>query len=326
MATWTVSVTPPMSDPEDVAIGPGPIAGMNYLYYGDIGDNFNIRGSIRVIRALEPVVPADQPTVGGTLASQTIMLVYPDGPRDAEALLVDTNGDIYIIAKRVTPGRVYRAAYPQSTTSANVLVPVGQLPEWGSTAVTGGDISADGSLIVVRGYHRIGIWERLPGESVASALTRSSCDAPYLWEPQGEAVCFSPDHRNVLTISEGVFQPIYNYTRAYECTSAFECDDGNDCTEDICFGFQCVHIENISDADEDSVPDCIDQCPDTPPGTLVNEVGCELSHDELKMTVWIAAMTDPNPDPNVVARFDRNGDMLLDARDLPFLLAELLSP
>ena len=47
---------------------------------------------------------------------ETFTLQYPDGPRDAETLMVDPlSGDIYIVSKRDTVLHIYRAAYPQST-------------------------------------------------------------------------------------------------------------------------------------------------------------------------------------------------------------------
>ncbi len=43
-----------MKDCEDVATGPGPIKGKNYIYLGDIGDNAEKRRYISVYRFEEP--------------------------------------------------------------------------------------------------------------------------------------------------------------------------------------------------------------------------------------------------------------------------------
>ena len=43
-----------VTDLEDIAIGPGPEHGVDYLYLGDIGDNDEDRDEIRVFRFAEP--------------------------------------------------------------------------------------------------------------------------------------------------------------------------------------------------------------------------------------------------------------------------------
>ena len=72
-------------DWEDMAIGPGPVEGEDYLYLGDIGDNPAERPEIIIYRVLEP-----DAGVSGTLTDiETLVLRYPDRPHDAEVLLVD---------------------------------------------------------------------------------------------------------------------------------------------------------------------------------------------------------------------------------------------
>ena len=111
-------------DTEDIAIGPGPEPGVDYIYWGDIGDNGNVRSSIVVKRAPEPAVDPNQGPVNDTLQDVgLITLQYPTGihapsEKDAETMFVDpVNGDIYVVTKRAVPNKVYRATYPQSTSS-----------------------------------------------------------------------------------------------------------------------------------------------------------------------------------------------------------------
>lgn len=205
-------------DFEDMAVGRGPIAGVDYLYVGDIGDNGNSRPNIRVHRVAEPMVDPDGPLVTGTLTGvQTMTLVYPDGPRDAETLMVDVNRDLYIVTKRVTAvGRVYRAAYPQSTTSTITLEYVGELP-WGSVSgtagATGGDISADGSAVIVRRYSLFApaatLWRRGVGMSIGDVFATVGCDVDMPLEVQGESVAFAPNGLGYYTLGEGASQPIW---------------------------------------------------------------------------------------------------------------------
>ena len=122
---------------------------------------------------------------------ETIYLLYPDGARDAETLMIDPlNGDIYVVTKRELLGRVYRAPFPQATGSGNksTMEYLGQLP-W--TGATGGDISSDGDEIIIRGYFNASLWartrsdrlggpggcaaERAPGLGAAGRSDRLQC-------------------------------------------------------------------------------------------------------------------------------------------------------
>ena len=79
----TVGVTSWASDPEDVeALAP---AGPGQVWVADTGDNRHARDSVSVLRV--PVGRGDRDVV-----PETYDLVYPDGARDAEALLLSTEG------------------------------------------------------------------------------------------------------------------------------------------------------------------------------------------------------------------------------------------
>lgn len=211
-ATYTIVNPTNVRDPEDIAIGPGPTTGETYLYLADIGDNNNVRTDIAVYRTLEPSVPSSGPAIAANLTADKIALAYPDGPRDAETLFLDTNGDIYVVAKRLTPGKIYKAPFPQSTTSVNVMQHVGQLP-WGQTQPVGGDMAADGSAIIIRGYFNIAIWDRPAGADVGTILSASSCNVSVFPEQQGEAVCFTNDALDYATLSEGSNQTVHLFER-----------------------------------------------------------------------------------------------------------------
>ena len=195
-------------DWEDIAIGPGPIEGQQYLYIGDIGDNRAQHNLKYIYRVLEPHVTADQTPREVTLANiETIILRYPDGERDAETLLIDpTTKDLYIISKRETNVRVYRASYPQSTTTPITLEHVASLAlnaqDSRSAWLTGGDISPSGQEILLKNYSGIYYWSRVPGQPLHEALTAEPILLPYLPEPQGEAICWKADGGGYYTVSE----------------------------------------------------------------------------------------------------------------------------
>ena len=116
-------------DWEDVAIGPGPTPDTPYLYVGDIGDNAENRPNIVVYRVAEPDVAGD----GGTYpldGVDALTLQYPDGPHDAEALMVDPrSGELYIVVKHLAGGAagVYRAPARLAAGTTTVLERVGEL-------------------------------------------------------------------------------------------------------------------------------------------------------------------------------------------------------
>jgi hypothetical protein len=184
------------TDWEDMAMGPGPTAGVNYIYLGDIGDNNAIRPGCQIYRFAEPKNLTDKI---GTV--ERINYVYPDGPRDAEALFVDPQtSDVWIISKRETKVRLYKLAYPQNINVVTTLQAFGEIP---ISVVTGAAISPDGTEILVRTYTGVYYWKRNAGQTVADALqSTAGRQLAYRLEPQGEAICFDKDAKGFFTSSE----------------------------------------------------------------------------------------------------------------------------
>lgn len=195
-------------DWEDIAIGPGSETGQQYLYIGDIGDNRANHDLKYIYRVPEPDVRADQKPTEVTLADvETITFRYPDGQRDAETLLIDPiSKDLYVISKRETRVRVYRASYPQSVTLPITLEHVASLAineqDSRSAWLTGGDISFSGHEILLKSYVGIYYWPRISGQPVHEALTTEPVLLPYIPEPQGEAICWKADGSGYYTVSE----------------------------------------------------------------------------------------------------------------------------
>jgi len=198
-------------DWEDIAIGPGPNKNTDYLYIGDIGNNEGKYPTITICRIPEPNINSkfsDKKIKIGP--PDVIELTYPDSPRDAETLLVDPlYGDIYVVTKRNIFSRVYHAPYPQSTDKPNVMIHVTLLP-WG--LATGGDVSPDGKLIIIRGPSAALIWRRPENEPLWRAFLGSYSTIELMPEPQGEAICFDSDGLGFFTLSEGTKQPLYYYS------------------------------------------------------------------------------------------------------------------
>ncbi len=196
------------NDWEDIALGPGPTAGVDYLYVGDIGDNGGSRSEIQVYRVAEPNPSGAGFTLNGVA---TLRLRYPDGPRDAETLLVDPgNGDLYVVSKTIAgTSRVYRAAAPVDAGPTTMTL-VRQLALGNNREVTAGDIAPNGQAIVLRTYTRVHVFARPSGQALSAAFESTPCEAPAASEPQGEAIAVDPDSRGFTTISEGTNEPIYH--------------------------------------------------------------------------------------------------------------------
>lgn len=176
-------------DWEDIAVGPGPVDSLSYLYIGDIGDNNAQYDLVRIYRVPEPAVGGD--ATGGVLRDvETIICRYEDGARDAEGLLVDPlDGRLYVVTKREPSVRLYRLAdlerYQAGDTA--LLEHVATLDS--ITLITATDISADGREILLKNYFSVYYWQRGTGD-LAAALSRPPLVLPYTIEPQGEAIAW----------------------------------------------------------------------------------------------------------------------------------------
>jgi len=176
------------------------------LFAGDIGDNDGVRPEVTVLRVTLP-----DPAVTGTVdlpadAVQAITLRYPDGPRDAEALLVDpVTRDLVVVHKRFGgPSIVYTAAEEDWADGEADLVEVGLFDPGASPfdAVTAADTAFDGRAVLIRTYAGLFAVPRQDDQGLAEAIVANPpCDAPTTIEVQGEAVAATPE--GYVTISEG---------------------------------------------------------------------------------------------------------------------------
>ncbi len=201
------------ADVEDLAIVDDTV------YLADIGDNARRRDTVSIIAVTEP-----EPGTDGTIEwDRTIEVRYPDGPTDAEALLVDpVRGELVILSKDLDapadPTRLYTVPLPTGPDGdgpgdgggATVeAAPAGTIDVAALTAgsagfsintllfpgvVTGADLSPAGDLIALRTYGSVWLFPRHPALSVAEALTTTTpCEVGSAAEAQGETVAFLPE-------------------------------------------------------------------------------------------------------------------------------------
>jgi hypothetical protein len=200
-----------IEDLEDIAIAAGGEGGGDQLYLGDIGDNDGDRREVRVYALSEPKLG----TRGELIAEdvRVFRLSYPDGSHDAEALLVDPDtGDLIIATKEDDRTRIYLVEADQLRDGSGAELRYAAELEVGQ--VSGGDISRDGRLLLLRSERHGWLWKRAPGQSWEAALASSPEEVPVRGSRQGEngeAVGFAADGASYLTISEGKGERLYSF-------------------------------------------------------------------------------------------------------------------
>jgi hypothetical protein len=156
------------------------------LFVGDVGDNNDVWPDVSVYRVPEPARLRD-----ATVPATRYRLRYPDGPRDAEALLVDPRSNrLYVATKDVAGGGLYRAPARLRADQVNSLRRVARVPP----VVTDGAFTPDGRAFVLRDYQAAYVY-RAPGRRVGSF------ELPLQF--QGESLTVSTDGHSVLAGSEG---------------------------------------------------------------------------------------------------------------------------
>jgi hypothetical protein len=156
------------------------------LFVGDIGDNQDLWPEVAVYRVAEPARLRD-----ATVPAVRYRLRYADGPRNAEALLVDPRSNrLYVATKDAGGGGLYRAPARLRTGRVNLLRRVARVPP----VVTDGAFLPDGRGFVLRDYQEAYVYAA-PGRRVAEL------DLPPQY--QGESLTVSADGRSVLVGSEG---------------------------------------------------------------------------------------------------------------------------
>ena len=186
-------------DWEDIAVGPGPEKGQSYIYVAEIGDNSSQNYTKYIYRIPEPQIDtAAAPVISTLTGVETFAFQYPDGNRDAEALLVDPlTQDIYIVSKREERVHVYRAAWPQPFSQTGfrpvtLLEFICDLPlRW----INAGDISADGTASRLKNPSTVYFWQSDGVSPLEKIIQQPPRILPYLQEPHGEARCWDINGR-----------------------------------------------------------------------------------------------------------------------------------
>jgi hypothetical protein len=203
-ATRSVGYPTAAYDPEDAAMGRD-----GSLYVADFGDNGKTRHSIAVWR-LRP----------GSEIPQIYRYAYPDGPHDAEAILLAADDSPVIVTKDPFTAGLYVPTGPADPSGSPVpLRKVGQFeltptdtPSgvgiFGGFIVTGGANSADRRRVALRSYSDAYEWNVPDGDVVKAITTTKPRMTPLPDEAQGESIAYAQDGRSFYTISDVETDPM----------------------------------------------------------------------------------------------------------------------
>lgn len=205
-------------DWEDIEISRG-VDGPNYIFLGDIGDNNRVYPSYMIHRFIEPVF--EESHRGNVINwtpedHQEYRYIYPDGQKhDSETLLYDPiYDDLYVVTKRDFNSLIYALPGDLDWSETQEALFVGNFL---FTRAVAGNVSLDGSQILLKTYDFIMYWERDISQPLWHTLRAQPMLAPYdPGEPQGEAICFDVDGVNYYTLSEfsnAIIPILYKYTR-----------------------------------------------------------------------------------------------------------------
>jgi hypothetical protein len=196
-------------DWEDIAIGPGP-NGSSYIYVAEIGDNEAKHEEIYLYRFAEPELLQAIPST----AIDQVKLQFPGGPKDAETLLADPiTGSLFLVSKREPKNAVYQVP---ATAFEKGSATLEKVHEFDFNSSVAGDISKDGSQILIKTYLAVFYWKRTDKQSLVEALKAVPIRLPYVPEPQGEASGFNFKGDAYFTLSEkrnGVMPTLYRYPK-----------------------------------------------------------------------------------------------------------------
>ena len=166
------------------------------IYIADIGDNKVNRDMIEIYTIPEPASLKDSDSV----KYHRFDFTYPDGPHDAETLLVEPGtSQLYIVTKSTKgTGAIYAAPPAPTRQGTNELSKLAPAP---SGVITDGTFLPDGQRVVLR--------TNLDVATVAWGDTPTAIARTPVAFGQGETVAVGPTDNTVLVGTEGTNSAVY---------------------------------------------------------------------------------------------------------------------
>lgn len=199
---------------EDIAVGPcEPRAeAPPCIYLADIGDNFQQREQLDILRLAEPAQLED-----ASVPVEVLAFTYPDGRHNAESLISDARtGRLAVITQ--TPdslGDVYAldGLRPGEPVKAKKLGTLHAREDADRQDVdrmsTGADLNPSGERLLVRTYTRVWEVRRSQAQSLEDLIEGQVAEVPSASQAQPKAIAFTPGGRGYLLGSAFTGQPLY---------------------------------------------------------------------------------------------------------------------
>ncbi|GGS83086.1 hypothetical protein GCM10010156_47200 [Planobispora rosea] len=174
------------------------------LFLADIGDNEKTRVKGVTIFAL----PEPSSLSSTKAKAESYQLVYPDGPHDAEALLVHPQtGNLYIVTKSPSGGAVYAAPTALVPGVTNRMEHIAPVPH----VISDGVLNAGGQMFL-RGYNKVRVFSDITGKLLETI--------PAPKQPQGESLTIGADGRSLFAGSEGAKSAVFRLPLPEELAAA----------------------------------------------------------------------------------------------------------
>ncbi len=197
--------------------------GEPYLLVADIGDNECKREYLTLYVIAEPDLSRDSKV--SLEPAWRINFSYPEGPRDAEAVAVDTERRrVLIISKRDLPARLYEVplqplsddivlaergpdlrTLPPPRRNDVATAPMSKDWHWQPTAM---DIAHDGETLIVMTYSAIYYFPRADSPDWSHALQRPPLALKLHKLPNAEAAALSPNGQSIVVTVEKKHAPL----------------------------------------------------------------------------------------------------------------------
>ncbi len=234
------------NDYEDLALGPcsGDAGAPTCIFVGEIGNNAardaagqSGRVVSNIYRIVEPVLPSSidvrSPVMRSVPADVISFKFSQTGivAADCEALMVDTNGDIYLTTKwnaaQQSLTRVFRIPAGAGVGTTLTLSPLSSANSaLRSNTFTRGDISKTGKHVVLGSGTTYYVWTRRSTQTIEQALNSAPCySASSASSAQHEAIAFGAGSLELWEIAEGSDPTLFKTTLATSAGLEGEADE-----------------------------------------------------------------------------------------------------
>ena len=194
----------------------------NFIAIADTGDNGGVRGELAIHIFEEPA----QLVAGQHLKPyRSLRFVWPDGPRDAEALMADTETrQFLLVSKKRVPAELYALSFDAEDGSSPTVIgrfedisqpdaaTMNTKSDYGRyrAQITAADLSPDRKTIALLNYQQINFFE-LPNAKHPNITPLHTLTLP--WLPQAESIAYSEDGNSLFVGGEQAPSPIIRFDR-----------------------------------------------------------------------------------------------------------------